>query len=66
MPDIQARSVNKVNIPDGSYKGFWGGWNVSIYFNDDDFYLFKVDAGIKTLKLPVSIQIQDGIASICS
>lgn len=55
------QSKEAVSVEDGSYKGLWGGWVVSIPSKN---IKFDVTAGVRGFDIPVTVLVKNGIAYI--
>lgn len=49
-------------LPDGLYIGLWGGYVVTVRFNDKTFEL-KTPEGIRGINFRVVVEIKDGVAT---
>ncbi len=58
-------SINKINLPDGEWKGTYFLNFVILNFNETDHYRFNVNNSSSASNfVPVTIVIKDGIATI--
>jgi hypothetical protein len=58
--DLRARSVDKVDLPDGQYDANWGGYSLTI----DEKVTVMTAVGIRTMNFPCTVDIINGIAYI--
>lgn len=55
---------NRINVvllgqlPDGIYKGKWGGYEIDIIDSD---VKARTDIGVRGINIPITIEIKDGI-----
>ena len=49
----------KIELPDGEYKGLWGGYQVEFETSEDNYMPFTED-GVRGFNIPVSVFISDG------
>lgn len=61
---METTSVNFVDIPDGTYKGLWSGYDIFIEGHEN--IGIKTSDGIKGLNIPCIIEIKNKKASIKS
>lgn len=45
------------NLPDGLYKGLWGGYKVRLTYKGDEYEL-ETEDGVKGMNIPVAISVQ--------
>jgi hypothetical protein len=57
----RVKSIKK--LPDGEYKGLWGG-NIVNAFIGKHFYQLKVSVGIRTFAAPCVVTVKDGKATV--
>ncbi len=62
---MRAKSINKVDIPDGNYKGRLGGKTVAIR-RFKERYKFDVDYDAGDLSIGVYVTVKNGYATVQS
>lgn len=58
------KSKSKVELPNGTYNGYWGGYVVEIVGGEFNGYKFDTVHVIKTLRAHVTITVNSGDATI--
>lgn len=61
LHDFQA--INNINLPDGEYRGIWGGYEVTVPTLDNE-YVLQTFIGVKTFGVPVWVIVKDHRAAI--
>ena len=54
------QTINKENIPDGTYDALWSGYLIEIFLSDESYLELKVDNGIRTINAPCIVKINNG------
>lgn len=49
-------------LPDGLYNGTWGGYVITIHYNDK-VYECKTEEGVRGIGIKVVVTVQDGLAT---
>jgi hypothetical protein len=52
-----------VFVPNGVYQGTWGGYRVTMKLGEDNVE-FNTDDGVSGLDVPVTVTIQNGVATV--
>lgn len=55
--------VDMTNLPNGEYKGVWGGYNVSVVIAGSKYFL-KTDNGIRTPSADCLVHVCDGKVTV--
>lgn len=58
-----ARSIEKVNLPDGIHEGTWGGYKVEVSHNNSKI-IFTTDIGVRCINTSVDVKVKDGTAFV--
>ena len=61
---METTSVNKVDIPDGTYNGLWSGYDIFV----EGYENIRITAseGMKGINIPCIVQIKDKEARVKS
>jgi len=64
---MKSKSLNQVDIADGTYSGIWGGCIVRARLNNgNESEPIEVNPGVRGINIPCTVIIRDGYASIIS
>lgn len=55
--------VTEIAIPDGTYHGRWGGYEVEMTINGSRV-TFRTEDGVRGLNIPVTVVVKDGMADV--
>lgn len=55
----EIRNVDPSSLPDGEYKGVWGGYEAKATINNIE-YTFRTALGVRTIAAPCFIRIKGG------
>ena len=60
---LSIEKVEVAKLPDGEYKGSWGGYEATVEFEGVKYHL-KTENGIRTPSAPCVVHVENGIATI--
>lgn len=59
---ITEKQPVNTKLPDGNYSGVWGGYIITVHYNNKQYEL-KTEEGVRGIGFRVVVTIKDGIAT---
>ncbi len=50
----------EATLPDGLYSGLWGGYEIKILYNNEEYVLTTL-IGVKGMNYPVIVTVKEGV-----
>lgn len=61
LNNMETKSLEKVTVPDGKYKGLWSGYNVQVIFPVGMKSVpFEVSTGVRGINCKCEVEVIDG------
>ena len=57
---MKTKSLEKVSVPDGTYKGLWSGYTVQVILPGIVSVPFNVNRGVKGINCKCEVEVIDG------
>lgn len=57
---METKSLKKVSVPDGKYKGLWSGYTVQVILPGIKTVPFDVSRGVRGINCKCEVEVIDG------